>query len=541
MKRYGKLSLLLITISLVLTTLTTGCGSSTSTSSTNVKKDRTLNVALASDITALDPAFGYDRNTNAVILQITEGLFYYDSNNKIVPKLAKSYKVVNPTTYVYDIRSDVNFSDGTPMTVDDVIFSLERYKDPSTASLVAWMFTNVDSITKTGEWQVTVKLKKADALWQQALATTAGDIYSKKYYVEHKSNFGKPDGGIIGTGPFVFKKWVTGSEIDLEKNTKYWDKTSKNEINKIVYKIIPDSTSRVNALIAGQVDYLGNAPIDQIDQLKGAKDVNVTNVDSFTFNFIAFNTERAPFNDVNVRKAINYAIDRDVIAKNIFKDTAVSSNSLPINQSIVSTEKDLWSSYIKNAPDYKYNIEKAKEYIAKSSVPKGFKFTLTVSDEPAYYSTALLIQQALKNININADVQKVTPAENSAYQFGSKFKDGKRDYDALLSRWTSDFPDPDGNLTPLYDSANKGEGGSNTAAYTNKDVDKLLDEQTSTTDIKERIKTQQKVLDILSDQVPYAVISYPQTVFAINKNIKYTFGASWLYNIFFKDFQFTDK
>lgn len=539
MKKLVKLATFILAVSIIFSTLFTGCGNGEN----NTDSKKTIfNVALSGDIKAVDPAFGYDRNTNAVVLQVTEGLFYYDVNNKIVPRLAKSYKVVNPTTYVYEIRNDVNFSDGTPLTVDDVVFSLNRYKDPSNASEVAWMFANVTSITKTGDWEVTVKLSKPDALWEQTLATTAGYVYSKKYYEEHKNNFGKPDGGILGTGPFVFKKWVTGSEIDLEKNTKYWDKSVNIAIDKIVYKIIPDSTTRVKALTSGQVDYLSNAPIDQLDQLKASQNINVSKVNSFTINFIAFNTEREPFNDVNVRKAIYYSIDANSIVSNIFKNTTILSNSLPINDAIVSTEKDLWSSYIKNAPDYKYNIDKAKEYLSKSSVPNGFKFTLIVNDEPAYYSSALLLQQALKQINIDVTVQKVTWSENSSYQFGSRFdKDEKRDYDALLTRWTADFPDADGNLTPLYKSANKGKGGSNSAAYTNAEVDKLLDEQSSATDKGERAKLQQQILNILSDEVPYAIISYPQTIFAINKNIKYTFGASWLYNIFFKDFEFVDN
>lgn len=202
MKKLVKLATFILAVSIIFSTLFTGCGNGEN----NTDSKKTIfNVALSGDIKAVDSAFGYDRNTNAVVLQVTEGLFYYDVNNKIVPRLAKSYKVVNPTTYVYEIRNDVNFSDGTPLTVDDVVFSLNRYKDPSNASEVAWMFANVTSITKTGDWEVTVKLSKPDALWEQTLATTAGHVYSKKYYEEHKNNFGKPDGVFLAQDPLFLK------------------------------------------------------------------------------------------------------------------------------------------------------------------------------------------------------------------------------------------------------------------------------------------------------------------------------------------------
>lgn len=541
MKKSEKLIVLLITISMLISMFMTGCGSSKSNSSTSdANKTRTLNVALRGDINALDPAFAYDNVTNAVVLQITEGLFYYDENNKIVPKLAKGYKRVDSTTYVYEIRNDVNFSDGSPLTVDDVIFSLERYRDPSVASDLGWMYANVASIKKTGDWEVTVKLSKPDALWEQALATTAGHIISKKYFEAHKNNFGKPDGGLIGTGPFIFKKWTTGSQIDLEKNPKYWDKSSKNQIDKIVYKIIPDGTARVAALKSGQVDFINGPPLDTLDQIKASNDLNLSAVDSFTFNFLAFNTERKPFDDINVRKAIYYAVDRNSIIDNIFKKAVSPANSLPLDQVICSNDKDSWNSYLKSAPDYKYDIAKAKEYLAKSSVPKGFNCTIILADDSAYNAAALSIQQSLKQLNINVNIQKITSSEYFPYQFGGKFKDGKRDYDILLGRWTSDFPDPAGDLIPMYASVNKGKGGSNAASYTNPKVDKLLDAQTASTDQKERSKLMQEASDIIANEVPYAVISYPKAVFATNKKIQYNFGASWLYNIFYKDFKFND-
>lgn len=158
--------------------MVTGCGGKKSESSnktvTSQSEADEMVIGMNSDIIACDPAFAYDNNTNAVVDQITEGLLAYDQDNKLVSKLAKSWEQVDDVTYKYEIRDDVKFSDGTQMTADDVVFSLNRIKDPSVASYLNWMYANVDSIEKTGDWEVTVKLSTPDALWQYVPATTAG-------------------------------------------------------------------------------------------------------------------------------------------------------------------------------------------------------------------------------------------------------------------------------------------------------------------------------------------------------------------------------
>ena len=157
--------------------MVTGCGGKKSESSnktvTSQSEADEMVIGMNSDIIACDPAFAYDNNTNAVVDQITEGLLAYDQDNKLVSKLAKSWEQVDDVTYKYEIRDDVKFSDGTQMTADDVVFSLNRIKDPSVASYLNWMYANVDSIEKTGDWEVTVKLSTPDALWQYVPATTA--------------------------------------------------------------------------------------------------------------------------------------------------------------------------------------------------------------------------------------------------------------------------------------------------------------------------------------------------------------------------------
>ena len=182
-----------------------------------------LVVGLQGDVVAIDPVYAYDFTANPVVNQITEGLLKFENGETIAPNLAERFENPDPLTYIYYLRQDVTFQDGSPMTIDDVIFSMERTRNPETASYVGWMYNSVDTIERTDDWTVTVKLKEPDALWQYVLATTAGHVISKAYYEANAETFGKPEGGVLGTGPFKFVSWATGSEIVLEKYDGYWN------------------------------------------------------------------------------------------------------------------------------------------------------------------------------------------------------------------------------------------------------------------------------------------------------------------------------
>lgn len=500
-------------------------------------KDVTLSFGITSDIVSLDPAFAYDSNTAPVVDQITEGLLAYDANNKLIPKIAKDWKIVDSKTYLYNVKSNIKFSDGTPLTIEDVLFSLNRTKDPATASSEGWMYANVASIKQTGPWQITVKLKKADATFKYVFATTGGHIISKKYYDLHKDKFGKPDGGVLGTGPYVFKKWVTGSEIDLEKNQNYWDNPNKIAVNKIAFKIIPETSTLLRAVKTGQVD-VTMLSSDTIDQAKAFTNVNTVLNEGYQATEISFNNSRAPFNDVYVRRAVASAIDAASINKKITKYD-VPANALPFGIKVASYNTATWENFGKTAPYYKYDMKQAKALLAKSKYPKGFNCDIVINSGSSSINTiALVLQQSLKELNINLSIKKYPFNDFISYAYGSKLdKDKKRDYDIIAWSWLSDWPDPAGYMIPLYSSSNIGQGGANYAAYSNPTVDKLLDQQNQLLDNTKRTQLLLKAISIANSDAAYSVISYPKDIFTINKRFTYNPSASWFYNFAIKDFK----
>lgn len=502
----------------------------------------TLTIALDSDIVALDPIYAYDFTTNPVVNQITQALLQFDVDNQLQPLLASSWEATDDVTYVYQIRDDVTFSDGTPMTMDDVLFSLGRNMDPEAGSYLSWLFDNVDSLEQTGDWELTVRLKEPSATWQYVPATTAGHIVSKAYYDEHAADFGTAEGGLLGTGPYVYESWSDGQEVVLQKNPNYWDKDQVVTLDTLVYKIIPDDTTRVMALTTGDVDFTTSTPADMLDTLTANENLEVQDVATAAITFLAFNTARAPFDDVNVRKAITAAVDLDAIQDNIVRQAGLVGTCLPNSAVLFAADEAGWEAYLASATPVTYDLDAAKAYLAESGYPDGFDCNMIISENSLRYSIALYLQEALKEIGVNVELVKVSADEHTAYQFGDIYdEEGYRDYDMIMAGWEADYPDMAGNIEPLLAGYNVGVGGSNAAVYANDDVDALIRQSSQASDPAERTKLLGQAMDQVNQDCPYVFLSYPNKQVTCNR--KYTgfkLNSSWLWNLYFKDFVFAE-
>ncbi len=531
MKRGKKIIAVIAAITLLAGTFAS-CGSDGDGESTGAI---TLDVALLGDPISIDPAFAYDNDTSVIMGNITEALLTHNPDNSLKPNLCSSWEAVDDVTYVYQIRDDINFSNGNAMTMDDVVFSLQRHMDADLGSYMNLFFENVESIEATGDWELTVKLKTPDPTWKYVLATSAGMIIEKAYAEEHSEDLGTAEVGVIGTGPFVFESWENGSRVVLTKNENYWDESATTNIDEIVFSVISDDTTLATAVKSGQIDMSLNYSDKLIETFKGYDNVEVIENPGMGIHYFAVNTAREPFNDVNVRKAIAYAIDIDSIYENIIGDQGDKGGLLPMSTSLFTVEPERWEAYVEEIGGHEYNIEKAKEYLAQSSVPDGFDFNILVSQAASQrYDVALVIQEALKELNINAEIQTVTSDEFYTYQFGNVLdENGIRDYDALVATWGADYPDPSANLTPLYTTENIGAGGYNCASYENPEVDRLLEESKSCASDSERMDKLFEVCDIIIEDMPYYVYNYTK-VFGVISNDwdggDTNFGSAWDWN-----------
>jgi peptide/nickel transport system substrate-binding protein len=538
-----KTALQSVAVAGVIVTLVAGCSSSASQSPTSstgasastgaIKSGGELRMGIEGDPVAIDPAFSYDFTANPIVCEITEGLLKFQ-NGKVVPNLAESFTKVSDTVWKYNVRKDVKFSDGNPMTVEDVIYSWERTKSADTGSYVGWMFGSVASITKTGDWEITVTLSQPDALWQYIPATTAGHVIEKAYAEAHKDKLGKPEVGVIGTGPFKFSKWDTGKEVVLEKNANYWNSANGGPyLDKITFKVLPEATTRVAALQTGDLDGILSAiPGDQLPIVQKMGNVNLQLADSYLSDFIAFNTQRAPFNNTKVRQALNYAIDKVAVRKATLGDFATDSKSaITVGPWMAAVfEQSQWDALYPTLPTYAKDMTKAKQLLQESGVADQINGKVITTDEnPVRMAQALALQAAAKELGYDLSIRKLTFAENISLSFGGS----NRDYDIIISNWGSDFPDASGNLYPVYDSKNAGEGGANFGNFKNAQVDALLDAQNSSYDQVVRTQKMVEASKIIADETPLIVFDHAKWPLALNKNFAgYDMSPLWYWDAF---------
>ncbi|MDR1133825.1 MAG: ABC transporter substrate-binding protein [Synergistaceae bacterium] len=464
----------------------------------------TFTIGLTGDIAGIEPGLTYDPNTIPVVSQITDNLVQRTPDGRLEPQLAREIETPDDTTYIYKLRDDATFSDGAPLTADDVVWSLQRYADPNGGALQQWNYENVLSIEKTGDMEVTIKLKEPSNAWKHVAATNPSYISSKKHFEE--------TGEHIGTGAYVFESRVNGQEIVLKKRGNYWNGDISGAPDKLIYKIVPDATTLVTALKNGEIDYAPAPPADLLGELIAAPSLKVNNYPDRAITFVAFNTSRGPTGDVNVRRAIYSAIDIDEFVVNAVGDLGSVTTGIPNSSALYGEYPDQWQKFSAGAAKYPYDIEKAKEYLAQSAYPDGFTANVVVNQNPRYNDIGLYLQENLKPLGINIEILKVTGEEHDEYYFGNVLDaDGKRDYDLLVGSW---WPNNDvgGILEPLYQSGNS----SNVAVYANAAADALIREEMTILDETARNAKIFEALNIILPDAPYIYALYPNAQNAIN-------------------------
>lgn len=523
----------LLSLFLVSVLLVTGCGSGGSqTSSGDGSADKTtFVVGIDADIPTTDPAQCNAFTAEFVVDNMYDTLLQFSQDGtKIEPNLAKSYEMKDAKTYVYQLRDDVKFWDGNPMTAEDVVYSLSRHMDADNASLFGYFFDPVKSIEKTGDYEITIKLKEADVSFEYALATMAGAIVEKKFVEENGDQFGKPSVGTMATGPFKYKSWTEGSQIVLEKNEEYWNKDVDTPFQTVEFNVIEDEASRAMALTSGQIDLMNKPSNDVREQLENASNVTYCVKDGYDNSYVAFNCSRAPFDDPNVRKAAAYAIDAAAIALALNGEGNYKEASfLDFSPEIMKYDLDNWTKLDSELESYEYNVEKAKEYLAKSKYPDGFECTMPTCAMVQKVSES--VQYYLKEIGITVNLETVPVSDFYSAIYGSVRDDNdKRDYDMIAFIWFPDYPDPISYLKTLYYSTGEGVGGSNMMGFQNEEFDKLMDKQAKQTDLAERSATMQEAYKLLNEECPTKQICYCGPTYAINSAYTLDMSPMWFWN-----------
>ncbi len=496
-RRIGIAVALATTAALILSACSTGTGSSATSGAPTKGGD--LVIARSQDIIAMDKTSTFDNNSLRVMEQIMEPLFMVSADGKSLnPWLATKYTISpDQLTYTIDLRKGVKFSTGQPMTAADVKFSI----DQNTASGNAgWGFINaaIDTVTAVDDSTVKIQLKHPWGPLIADLSLFANGIIPNNYGGKTAAEFYTAP---VGTGPFVWDSWTKGQSVKLTRNPDYWQ-TGKPYLNSVTWTVVPDANTRKLQLQGGQISIDDTPDWSSLASLKSTSGVNATTFPSTQLDYIAFNQNRAPFNDQHVRAAISYAIDRNALVKAV-----LFGNGTPA-YSLLSPGTPYFD---KNAGGATYDVAKAKSELAQSSKPNGFTTSMLIaSGDPNQASIAQIMQSELKAIGITLNIKQLDPTANKQARLAG-------DFDMSWNLWSMDIPDPDEWTSWAVDPT----GGSHSAFtnYNNPDVIALNKQAAAETDPAKRAALYSELQKKTSQDAFLAYLFYSPYVFASTTSV----------------------
>jgi peptide/nickel transport system substrate-binding protein len=473
----------------------TGTGSSTGGSTSGAassggKAGGTLNFGIHAALTGLDPQIGANQSTRWVASLVYSYLVSLDKDNQLVPDLAEKWEQPSDTVYVFHLRKGVKFHNGREMTSADVKYSYDRIMDPANKANFASLFGGISAIDLPDDYTVKITLKAPDASFLIHLSSTGTQAIVPKEVVE--ANKGSLSQVMVGTGPYKFVSYTPGTSLVLQRNPDYF-LAGQPLLDSVVVKPIEDDSARINALKSGDVDMISFVPPSQIKSLGSTNGLVVSEGRVGTFYFLSFQVGRAPFNDVRVRQAIMYAIDRQAML-----NTAIFGQAdLTPNGPIPSWDRFAPSQQVYDKPD----IAKAKSLLADAGHPNGFETTIGVWTPQAYIVNAVqILQQQLAAIGVKVSIQQF--GDYPSYQT-TVLNQGKTD---MTVTGFSGNIDPDDWLGNAFRST----GGNNFWHYNDPKVDQLLDQGKKEQDFAARKKIYDQLQYLLATTGPMAFLWSPK-------------------------------
>lgn len=473
-----------------------------------------------------------DGASHEVAAQIYVGLVKYDKNIELIPYAAESFSIENEGTLLkFKLREDIYWFDGVQLTAEDVEFTYKLMIDPKTPTAYATNFKAVKEFRRTGKFTIEVEYAEPYA---KALVTWAMDILPKHALEGEDLLNTKYSREPLGAGPYKLKGWTPGSQLILEANPDFFE--GKPRIEQVIYRVIPDLSTQFLELKAGNLDTMGLTPLQYLYQTSGPGwdgSFNKFEYLSSGYSFLGFNMKHAFFQDVRVRRAIDYAIDRREIVKGVLYGLGEAANG--------PYKPGTWQ-YNEEISPRPYDVGKAKALLAevgwvdsdgdgildKDGVPFAFSI-ITNQGNTQRIKTGVILQQRLRDIGIVVDLRTVEWAA-----FIKEFVDKGR-FDAIILGWNI-LQDPD--IFSVWHSSMAVDGGLNFTRYTNPELDDLLERGRKLVEQEKRKPIYDAVQQILHDEVPYCFLYVPkslpivqarvQNIKAAPAGIAYNFTKWWI-------------
>lgn len=460
----------------------------------------TLVVTSGTDVQTLDPHQAGDNNTEDMILAIYEGLVGRGENGEIIPILATGWEVSEDgKTWTFKLREGVKFHDNTLFNAAAVKSNIERLLDPKKASPHAGSFSFIKEVEVVNEYEVKIICEAPFGAMLDLLTIANITMMSPTAFQKYNEDYSLH---AAGTGALMLDQWERGIKFILKRFDDYWGE--KPAYEKLEYKTVPEDSTRMMMLKVGETDIIKGVSPLYVDELRKDENIVVVMKPGPRVIYIGMNQAFEPFNDIRVRRAIQYAVDKDSIVKNILKGYV---NPAIGTASPVITHAARWLPNI-----YEYNPEKAKKLLAEAGYEKGFKTTIFTPEGryPADRMVAEIVQGQLKEIGIDAQLKVL---EWGAYSAAFTKKEETRLF--LLGSGN-----PPLDLDYFYQGTFRSGVMRNYLGYSNPEVDRLLDLQRETVDFIKRGQILFEIQRILQEDAVWLNLFYVNHTFATRANVK---------------------
>ncbi len=461
------------------------------------KKGGVLRVAAPANPSSLDPATGGAGSDHTILWTIYDTLVEWDYETlKPKPGLAK-WSYPDPKTMVLDIQPGVKFHDGTPLDAEAVKFNIERNRQDKRSNVKADL-TSVASVEVTGPLQVTLKLKNPDTALPAILSDRAGMMASP---TNIKALGDDTDRKPVGAGPWKFVSWADNASVVVTKNEAYW-RPGRPYVDGINFAIIPESATALRSVTAGENDFSFSLPARLKPVIERSKQLQIVTAPTLYCVQIYFNYARAPLDNVKVRQAINFAIDRESFVK-----LTMSGLGEP---AAMTLPKSHWAYSAEVAKLYPYDPDKAKKLLAEAGLSDGLDVTIGGYNDQDSVRRSEVLQDQLGKAGIRLKFTRGTIAEISAQFFATEKK-----FDALLSAWTG-RPDPSMTYALSFDKGAYYNAGREASP----ELVKLIQESRESEDLTKRAEVFARIQQITMGTALSAPLAFQYELDAIAQKVK---------------------
>ena len=397
---------------------------------TTAKKGGVLRVAANNNPSTLDPMTGRSGFDHPMLYPMFDTLIEFDYDTLAAkPGIAKSWSFKDPTTLVLELNDGVSFHDGTKCDAAAVKFNLERSMTDA-RSAIKTDLGSVASVEVSGPLQVTLKLKAADSSLVLVLSDRAGMMVSPRAVQDLGAG---TDRKPVGTGPWSFVSWTDNAKLIVKRNDSYW-RPGRPYLDGIEFQIIPELNTGLRSVTAGENDFVYSLAKPQLRVIERAANLTAATSPTLIVHMIYFNMGRKPFNDVRVRQALNYAVDREAFNQ-VTQDGEATRAVLP---------KEHWAYDASLAAAYPYDPDKARKLLAEAGYPNGFELTcMGWNDQKGIQRQEILIEHFGK-VGVKTKFFTASVADST-----NQFMMDKRG-DGYLGAFTG-RPDPSLIFSRLFD------------------------------------------------------------------------------------------